>query len=59
MGVVYFEMSMSLDGFVTGPNVSNENPLGEDGELLVVKADGAVHLTFRLPGADEQRFCPS
>jgi dihydrofolate reductase len=34
MGVVYFELSMSLDGFVTGPNVSVDNPLGDGGEHL-------------------------
>jgi dihydrofolate reductase len=34
MGVVYFELSMSLDGFVTGPNVTADNPLGEGGEHL-------------------------
>lgn len=34
MGVVYFELSMSLDGFVTGPGVSVDNPLGDGGEHL-------------------------
>ena len=34
MGVVYFELSMSLDGFVTGPNVSVDNPLVDGGEHL-------------------------
>jgi dihydrofolate reductase len=29
-----FEISMSLDGFVAGPNQSEENPLGEGGEQL-------------------------
>jgi hypothetical protein len=32
MGVVYFEQCMSLDGFVTGPNVSVDNPMGDGGE---------------------------
>ena len=27
-------ISISLDGYVAGPNQSKENPLGEDGELL-------------------------
>jgi dihydrofolate reductase len=27
-------MSMSLDGFVTGPHDSRKNPLGEGGEVL-------------------------
>jgi dihydrofolate reductase len=34
MSTVYFDMSMSLDGFVTGPNVGMENPLGDGGEQL-------------------------
>ncbi|MFD3405714.1 dihydrofolate reductase family protein [Kribbella sp. NPDC058693] len=34
MGNVASAMSMSLDGFVTGPNVSREYPLGEGGEIL-------------------------
>jgi hypothetical protein len=28
-GTVYLEMSMTLDGFVTGPNVSAAQPMGE------------------------------
>jgi hypothetical protein len=31
---VYFDLSMPLDGFVTGPNVGVDNPLGDDGERL-------------------------
>jgi dihydrofolate reductase len=31
---VYFDLSMSLDGLVTGPNPSVEQPLGRDGERL-------------------------
>lgn len=34
MGTVASAMSMSLDGFVTGPNDSREYPLGEGGEIL-------------------------
>lgn len=34
MGKVLLEMSMSLDGFVAGPNVSVESPMGEGGERL-------------------------
>jgi hypothetical protein len=29
-----FDISMSLDGFVAGPNQSEENPLGEGGMQL-------------------------
>jgi dihydrofolate reductase len=32
--VVRFEISVSLDGFVAGPNQSEEHPLGEGGEEL-------------------------
>lgn len=34
MGKVMFEISMSLDGFVAGPNQSEEDPLGVGGEDL-------------------------
>jgi dihydrofolate reductase len=34
MGKVTYDMSMSLDGFVAGPNVSLEAGLGEGGERL-------------------------
>jgi dihydrofolate reductase len=34
MGKVVLDISMSLDGFVAGPNPSPEQPLGEGGERL-------------------------
>jgi dihydrofolate reductase len=34
MSKVKFQIAMSLDGFVAGPNQSDENPLGEGGEQL-------------------------
>jgi dihydrofolate reductase len=34
MADVRFEISISLDGFVAGPNQSEEHPLGEGGEQL-------------------------
>jgi dihydrofolate reductase len=34
MGKVYSEISMSLDGFITGPNVRVGNGLGDGGERL-------------------------
>ena len=34
MSRVLLEMSMSLDGYVTGPGVSDEEPLGRGGEAL-------------------------
>jgi dihydrofolate reductase len=34
MSRLRFQISMSLDGFIAGPNQSEENPLGEGGEQL-------------------------
>src|SRR5688500_3414491 len=34
MAKLRFDISMSLDGFIAGPNQSQENPLGEGGEQL-------------------------
>ena len=34
MGLVISDITMSLDGFVAGPNASLEKPLGEGGERL-------------------------
>ena len=34
MGKITANLSMSLDGFITGPNVSINNPMGDDGERL-------------------------
>jgi dihydrofolate reductase len=34
MSRLRFQISISLDGFAAGPNQSEENPLGEDGERL-------------------------
>ena len=34
MGTVFVDMSMSLDGYIAGPNDSQENPLGDGGERL-------------------------
>ncbi|MCC7449940.1 MAG: dihydrofolate reductase family protein [Anaerolineae bacterium] len=34
MGKVYCQISMSLDGFITGPNVGVSNGLGDNGERL-------------------------
>ena len=34
MSKFLFEISMSLDGYVAGPDQSEENPLGEGGERL-------------------------
>ena len=34
MGKVLMEITMSLDGYTTGPEVSAEEPMGRDGERL-------------------------
>jgi dihydrofolate reductase len=34
MSTVIFSISMSLDGYITGPNQTPEEPLGRDGEFL-------------------------
>ena len=34
MSAAFVDMSMSIDGFIAGPNDSRENPLGEGGERL-------------------------
>lgn len=34
MGKVVLDISMSLDGFITGPNDNHEQPLGEGGDQL-------------------------
>jgi dihydrofolate reductase len=34
MGKVLLDLSMSLDGYVTGPDVTGEEPMGRGGELL-------------------------
>ena len=34
MGKLYADISISLDGYVAGPDIGPENPLGEGGERL-------------------------
>jgi hypothetical protein len=38
---------ISLDGFVAGPNQSEENPLGEGGELTSISSLQAVHFPLK------------
>lgn len=55
MGKVVFRNSMSLDGFVAGPNDSPEKPLGEGGEALFnwyFSGDTEVN----LPGAPPMKM---
>jgi dihydrofolate reductase len=51
MGKVIFENSMSLDGFVAGPNDGPENGLGDGGEGLFAWYDSG-DIDFPLPGTD-------
>ncbi len=51
MGKVATGLSMSLDGFIAGPNDSPERPLGEGGERLFAWYSGG-DTEYRLPGTD-------
>jgi dihydrofolate reductase len=55
MAEVYAEISMSLDGFVAGPNPTLESPLGEGGESLHEWAVGLAAWRERhgLDGGEE------
>jgi len=47
MGIVIADMSVSLDGYVTGPNDSRDNPFGDGGQDL--------HAWLRPTASDEDR----
>src|SRR5690349_3955098 len=47
MGLVISDMSVSLDGYVTGPNDSRDNPFGNGAEDL--------HAWLRPAASDEDR----
>jgi dihydrofolate reductase len=51
MGTVGLEISMSLDGFVAGPNDSPQNGLGDGGDALF-KWYESGDVDFPLPGTD-------
>ena len=51
MSKVVLELSMSLDGFIAGPNDSPENGLGDGGEALF-KWYSTGNTDFPLPGTD-------
>ncbi len=42
MGTVLLDISMSLDGFITGPNEGLEHPLGEGGALRTYGRSGRL-----------------
>lgn len=51
MGKVIFNMTMSLDGFVAGPNDRPDNPLGDGGESLFTWYNSG-DTTYKMPGGD-------
>jgi dihydrofolate reductase len=51
MGKVAMGLSMSLDGFIAGPNDGPERPLGEGGERLFAWYSGG-ETKYRLPGTE-------
>ena len=51
MGKVSFNMTMSLDGYVTGPNDGPQNPLGDGGERLFTWFS-SVDTEYTMPGGD-------
>jgi dihydrofolate reductase len=51
MGKVIFNMSMSLDGFVAGPNDGLENSLGDGGDRLFAWY-GSGDTDYKMPGGD-------
>jgi dihydrofolate reductase len=51
MGNVSTGLSMSLDGFIAGPNDGPERPLGEGGERLFAWYSGG-DTEYRLPGTE-------
>jgi dihydrofolate reductase len=51
MGKVAMGLSMSLDGFIAGPNDGPERPLGEGGERLFAWYS-AGDTEYRLPGTE-------
>jgi len=48
MGIIICDMSVSLDGYVTGPNDSRENPFGDGAQDL--------HAWLRSTASDEDRI---
>jgi dihydrofolate reductase len=51
MGIVATELSVSLDGYVAGPNDSPDNPLGDGGQALFTWYSGG-DTALPLPGTD-------
>ncbi|MET7999940.1 hypothetical protein [Nonomuraea glycinis] len=43
MGRIVLDVSMSLDGFTTGPNVREAEPMGDGGERLHARHAGELN----------------
>ena len=62
LSAIVLSMSMSLDGFVTGPNATIENPLGDGGERLhdwifpIAVADHHQAAEQQLSGVNRQLY---
>ena len=59
MGNIVLDMSMSLDGFITGPDDGPDNGLGVDGHRLhawLAPGDGIDPLTYRPDGPSRVVF---
>lgn len=62
MSAIVLYMSMSLDGFVTGPNATPENPLGDGGDRLhewifpIAAADHHRAAAEQLTGVNRQIY---
>jgi dihydrofolate reductase len=62
MSLTVLYMSMSLDGFVTGPNASSDNPFGDGGERLhewifpIASEDHHKAATAQLGGVNRHVF---
>jgi len=63
MGKVWFQLSVSLDGYSAGPNQSRDDPIGVGGmrlfewqfaleleQIRVVEAPGVTHVKYRVVG---------
>jgi dihydrofolate reductase len=51
MGRLIYDTSMSLDGFITGPNPRSGDPLGEGGDQLHTWMSGIADFRFRHDGS--------
>jgi hypothetical protein len=48
MSKLTLNVTMSLDGYVAGPDQSESHPLGAGGEDHVVEAPGVTHIRYAV-----------